>query len=136
MMNQKTNYKFKKNESFYIRDGWFEKAVCTIADTCDKIPNVFSKNLGPQLLGIGANMAKGLKYWLQAANIIEMSSTKSELTNFGKLIYNYDPYFETEFTWFLIHYYLCTDKENCPIFYYFLKRINISVAASHECPAF
>ena len=118
-MEPKVNYKFKKNESFYIRDGWFEKALCTIKE--NKVPNVFSKNLGSQLLGIGASMAKGLKFWLQAARIIEISSTKTELTQFGKLIARYDSYFEDNFTWFLIHYFLCTDKEYNPVFYSFFN---------------
>lgn len=118
-MEAKANYKFKKNESFYIRDGWFEKALCTIKE--NKVPNVFSKNLGSQLLGIGANMAKSLKFWLQAANIIEPSSSKAELTLFGELIAKYDPYFEDTFTWFLIHYFLCIDKERNPIFYSFFN---------------
>lgn len=118
-METKNNYKFKKNESFYIRDGWFEKALCTI--DAKSVPNVFSKNLGSQLLGIGANMSKSLKFWLQTAKITEPSSTKTEFTTFGNLIAKYDRYFETDFTWFLIHYFLCTDKENNPVFYSFFN---------------
>ena len=114
-METNATYKFKKNESFYIRDGWFEKALNEIAE--QKVPNVFSKNLGSKLLGIGSNMAKGLKYWLQAANIIEPSVNKTELTDFGECIRDYDRYFETDFTWYLVHLFLCSNKYECPVFY-------------------
>ncbi len=117
-MEIKTQYKFKKNESFYIRDGWFEKALNAIA-TSDK--NVFSKNNGSQLLGIGANMAKGLKYWLQASGVIENSNVKTVLSKLGEAIKTYDPYFESDFTWFIIHYNLCINQVECPIFYSFFN---------------
>ncbi len=113
-MSKVDNLKFKKNESFYIRDGWFEKALNSIYESED---NIFSKNNGIVNLGIGANMVKGLKYWLQAANIIESTPLKTELTDFGKYILRFDRYFEDDFTWFLIHYHLCTNYKDCPIFY-------------------
>ena len=115
MMKNGATYKFKKNESFYIRDGWFEKALNEIADK--NVPNVFSKNLGSKILGIGSNMAKGLKYWLQVANIIEPLINKTELTEFGKCIRDHDRYFESDFTWYLVHMFLCSNKYECPVFY-------------------
>lgn len=54
-----SNIKFKKNESFYIRDGWFDKALNTIAENQEN--NIFAKNNGIRMLGIGANMVKGLR---------------------------------------------------------------------------
>lgn len=105
--------KFKKNESFYIREGWFEKAINSIAEN-DEL-NVFSGDNGVKILGIGSNMVKSLKYWLEAANIIE-NTKKCKLTNFGELIFKYDKYLENSFTWFLIHFYFVRNFENCPIF--------------------
>lgn len=117
-MGKTSCYKFKKNESFYIRDGWFEKAINTIADNNEY---VFSKNNGPRYLGIGANMAKSLKYWLQASDLINSISSRTILTKTGEAIYEYDRYFESDFTWHLIHYNLCSNKYECPIFYYFFN---------------
>lgn len=110
-----TTLKFKKNESFYIRDGWYEKALNTIAE--NENINVFGKNNGITMLGIGSNMVKGLRYWMQASKIINSSATKTELSDFGKVIFKFDQYFESTFTWFFIHYNLCTNYEECPIFY-------------------
>lgn len=107
--------KFKKNESFYIRDGWIEKALNAINDNPEI--NIFSKNNGMKVLGIGSNMVKGLKYWLFTANLIESKGKDIGLTKFGDLVIKYDRYLENNFTWFLIHYFLCTNMEECPIFY-------------------
>ena len=115
MPNEILKLKFRKNESFYIRDGWFEKAINTIA--LNKNKNIFAKNNGTSMLGIGSNMVKGLKYWLIASNLITSNVTETKLTNLGNLILQYDRYFESEFTWFLIHYNLCINYSECPIFY-------------------
>ena len=104
--------KFKKNESFYIREGWFEKALHTINDND---ANIFYKNDGVGYLGIGSNMVKGLKYWLKAANLIE--GLNNNLTEFGELILQYDPYLDDLFSWFLIHYFLTSNKAECPVAY-------------------
>lgn len=113
-MNKNTP-KFKRSESFYIRDGWFEKAIHAIAE--NKPNNIFSKNKGVELLGIGSNMVKGLKYWLQASKIVHATQNKTELIELGELILKYDPYLADTFTWFLIHYNLCINYEDCFVFY-------------------
>ena len=108
-----TNLKFKRNESFYIRDGWFQKAIHSISNSKE---NIFSGTKGVDELGIGSNMVKGLKYWLIASKIIEATQTKSELSELGKLLLLYDPYLETSFSWFLIHYNLVLNYTDAPIF--------------------
>ena len=113
MVNQ--SLKFKKNESFYIRDGWFEKAINTI--DANKDINVFLKSNGTSMLGIGSYMVKSLRYWLRASKLIYSSATKTNLTDFGNLVLQWDRYFESDFTWFLIHYFLCSNYIECPIFY-------------------
>lgn len=117
-MNSKAA-KFKKNESFYIREGWFEKAINVICENriSNSNINVFSSKNGTSKLGIGTNMVKSLKYWLQASGIIHASSSQTTLLEFGELIYKWDRYCESDFTWFLIHYFLCTNQNECPIFY-------------------
>lgn len=114
-MNNTLALKFKKSESFYLRDGWLEKAINAIHN--NENINIFSKNNGITILGIGSNMVKGLKYWLQASDIILSTNVKTELSNFGNLIYNYDKYIEDNFTLFLIHYKLVKNLQECPLFY-------------------
>lgn len=117
------NYKFKRNESFYIRDGWFEKAIHTISENAST--NIFYKNNGVEYLGIGSNMVKSLKYWLTTANIITINASHSELSDFGKLILKYDPYLESSFVWYIIHQILVLSEEDAPIFsFLFSNKLN------------
>lgn len=109
-----TIIKFKQNESFYIREGWFEKALHAINDSRDE---VFSKDNGVKKLGIGSNMVKSLRYWLKASKITETKGSNTDLTEFGQLLYQYDPYLENDFSWYMIHYNLCSNRQDCPIFF-------------------
>ena len=122
--------KLKRNESFSIRDGWIDKAINSLNDE----KNIFYKNDGITILGIGANMVKSLKYWLSASNII--AGKDNNLTDFGKLIYRYDRYLEEAFTWYLIHYYLCSNFDSNPVFYSFFNNINISNITKKELVEF
>jgi len=116
-MNSEEKIYFKKSESFYIREGWIEKAINIVA----KRDDVFSKNNGVQLLGIGSNMVKGLKYWLSASSIIETNASRSYLTEFGSMLLKYDKYLEDTFSWVLIHYFLSTNYSKCPVFNIFFN---------------
>ncbi|MCI6215600.1 MAG: DUF4007 family protein [Mollicutes bacterium] len=113
-----SDLKFKRNESFYIRDGWFQKAIHCIHNSKD---NIFSGTKGIDELGIGSNMVKALKYWLISSGIMLRSSNKSELSEFGKFLFDYDPYLESSFSWFLIHYNLVCNYVEAPIFNMFFN---------------
>ena len=54
--------KFRAHDTFAIRKGWLNKGLRNI----EKAPDVFiSKDNNPMdVLGIGANMVKSLRYWL------------------------------------------------------------------------
>jgi len=112
---EKNDYRFRRNETFYIRNGWFEKAINAIGEN-EK--NIFYKNDGIEILGIGSNMVKGLKYWLQIANIIDTKVNSNILTNFGKLLYKYDRYLDEKFSWYLIHYFLAKNESDNAIFWF------------------
>ena len=107
-----TALKLKKHETFYIRDGWFEKALNTIKE--NEPNNIFYKNDGVKFLGIGANMVKGLKYWLKAAGMI--NEKDNSLTEEAEIILDKDKYLGEDFTWLFIHYNLVSNKGECPVF--------------------
>ena len=54
--------KMKGHESFSIREGWLTKGLLEVAAN----PKVFSEKDQTDIFGIGTNMVKSLKYWLQA----------------------------------------------------------------------
>ena len=59
--------KFRAHDTFFIRKGWLSKGMRCVA----KKPDVFiDKNENPMdILGLGANMVKALRYWLQVTGL-------------------------------------------------------------------
>ena len=87
--------KFRGHETFAIRKGWLTKGMRNV----DVFPDVFvSREVNPMdSLGIGSNMVKSLRYWLQATGLtIEPKSGRrnQQFTELGNIIYHNDRYFE------------------------------------------
>ena len=59
--------KFRAHETFAIRKGWLHKGLRYVMNN----PRVFiDRNINQMdTLGIGANMVKALRYWLQATGL-------------------------------------------------------------------
>lgn len=126
-MTEKTKIKIKGHESFSLREGWLRKGVsaiqldeCILGDTikaCDE-------------LGVGANMVKSIRYWLQAVGLtyekIAKGSKRCQILTdeLGKSILEYDEYFEDIGTLFLLHYKLVTNIELATSWYLFFNKLN------------
>lgn len=126
-MTEKTKIKIKGHESFSLREGWLRKGVAAIqldeyilGDTvkaCDE-------------LGVGANMVKSIRYWLQAVGLtyekIAKGSKRCQILTdeLGKSILEYDEYFEDIGTLFLLHYKLVTNIELATSWYLFFNKFN------------
>ena len=116
-------YKFKRHESFSIREGWIEKAMIAIKNSDGE--NVFGKNKGVRILGIGSNMVKSLNYWMLATGLIQNTNKKSlELSYRGNILFENDPYLETSFSWCLIHYWLVSSPSEFPVGYMFFNGVD------------
>lgn len=118
--------KFRAHDTFAIRKGWLNKGLRNIV----KAPDVFiSKENNPMdVLGIGANMVKSLRYWLQATGLtVEPNSGKrtQSLTSIGEIIYNNDPYFEETGSLWLVHYGLATNLEDATSWYLFFNEFQM-----------
>lgn len=105
------NLRLKRNETFSIREGWLEKGINIIIDN----PKCFSKDAGPLSFGLGSNMCKSLRYWLEACTIATFSQNGASLTDFGKFLLAYDQYLEKNVSWWLIHLYLSTNVIDAPV---------------------
>lgn len=119
--------KFRASETFFIRKGWLSKGMRYVSQK----PDIFvDKKENPMdVLGIGANMVKSLRYWLQAVGLtIESSRGKriQKLTDFGALVHEHDPYTEELGTLYLLQYKLVTDEDMAPAWYYFFNVFNTS----------
>lgn len=119
--------KFRAHDTFYIRKGWLSKGMkCIVAKE-----DVFvSKEENPMdVLGLGANMVKALRYWLQAVGLTEEPRSGKRvqtLTSLGKMIYENDRYIEEMGTLYLLQYRLASNKEDATAWYYFFNEFSLS----------
>lgn len=119
--------KFRAHDTFFIRKGWLNKGMRNVnAD-----PSVFmGANANPMdVLGIGANMVKALRYWLQAVKLTsEPTSGRREqtFTEFGQIVFNNDPYMEEMGTLWLLHYMLSTNVDDATAWYYFFNEFKLT----------
>ena len=125
--------KFRAHDTFFIRKGWLSKGMERIVAK----PDLFvDKNENPMdVLGIGSNMVKALRYWLQAVDLTE-EATKGKrvqkLTTFGEMVYANDPYIEELGTLYLLQYKLAKQDEDATAWYYFFNEFTMSEFTKEE----
>lgn len=119
--------KFRAHDTFAIRKGWLHKGMKHIKDN----PRLFvDKNINPMdELGIGSNMVKALRYWLQVFGLTEETGTTQkyqEFTELGQLIWDNDLFMEEDGTFCILHYMLASNKEQATAWYYFFNIYNMN----------
>ena len=119
--------KFRAHDTFFIRKGWLSKGMRCVASK----PDVFiAHDENPMdVLGIGANMVKALRYWLQTVGLTEepnKGKRTQSFTDLGKLIYKHDTYIEELGTLYLLQYYLASQKEEATAWYFFFNEFSMS----------
>lgn len=120
--------KMKRHESFSIREGWLAKGIRTIKEDS----KVFSSADATDILGIGTNMVKSLKYWMSATCLIEENNRSITLSKFGELIDKYDPYLEDNFSWWLIHLKMILNIEDSYIYNLFFNKCTMKVFSKRD----
>jgi hypothetical protein len=123
--------KFRAHDTFFIRKGWLSKGMRNVLAA----PDVFiSKTNNPMdVLGIGANMVKALRYWMVAVGLTEEAPAGQRVqmpTQLGLIIQENDPYFEETGTLWLLHYMLVRDKvasdTNATAWWYFFNQFKLA----------
>ena len=119
--------KFRAHDTFFIRKGWLSKGMKYVNNK----PDVFvAKDENPMdVLGIGTNMVKALRYWLQAVGLtVEPNSGKriQRFTELGNSVFAHDRYIEEMGTLYLLHYQLASNKEDATAWYFFFNEFNMS----------
>lgn len=121
-MEERHKMKFRAHETFFIRKGWLSKGMKAVENDGEVF---ISKEKNPMdTLGIGSNMVKSLRYWLQAAGLTsEAASGKrvQTLTEFGKIVFENDRYIEETGTLCLLHHNIATRKESATSWYVFFN---------------
>lgn len=119
--------KFRAHDTFFIRKGWLNKGMKHV----DHKPNVFvDRTENPMdVLGIGANMVKALRYWLQAVGLTEEppSGTRTQsFTEFGQLVFDNDKFIEEIGTLYLLHYKMVSNEKFATAWYIFFNEFNMT----------
>lgn len=125
--------KFRAHDTFFIRKGWLSKGMERVVGK----PDLFvDKEENPMdILGIGANMVKALRYWLQAVGLTSepVSGRRIQaLTDFGQCVYAHDRYIEELGTLYLLQYQLAKQKEEATAWYFFFNIFNMSEFTKEE----
>jgi hypothetical protein len=79
---------YGQHQSFYLRPHWLYKALKEIKND----ERFFYDEFCFEKLGVGKNMAKSIRYWCTATNVMEEQRRKDgktvhKLTQFGELIF-------------------------------------------------
>lgn len=120
--NNNVKMRLQGHEKFSLRDGWISKGLTAVKEN----PLVFIGNEGPDILGIGNNMVKSLRYWLKACNLIDEKPGKGAwLTNLGETIIKYDSCIEKDFTIGVLHSQIAKNIEEATSWFMFFNRCDI-----------
>jgi hypothetical protein len=125
---QQNTEKFKpsirKHESFALRKGWLHKGIRRVKDDS----RLFTRssedaNKACDILGIGANMVKALRYWLKATQVMseDPKTHEQKISEVGTIIDTNDRYFEERGTNYIIHYLLASNKNEATAWYWFFN---------------
>ena len=119
--------RFRAHDTFFIRKGWLSKGMKHVVEK----PDLFvDKNENPMdVLGIGSNMVKSLRYWLQTVGLTEEPKSgkrEQSLTEFGQEVFDHDCFIEEIGTLYFLHYKLVSNKEEASAWYHFFNVFSMS----------
>lgn len=128
--------RFRGHETFFIRRGWLTKGLKYVRQN----PAVFvDKDERPMdVLGIGANMVRSLRYWMQATGLTtepRAGRRVQRLTPLGELIYRYDRYLEDPGSLCLLQYHLATNCDEATAWYFFFNEFSMTEFSADDFTA-
>ena len=119
--------KFRAHETFFIRKGWLSKGMKHVRNKQDVF---IDRDENPMdVLGIGSNMVKALRYWLQVVGLTQEPNAGRRIqtfTDLGNSVYNHDRYIEELGTLQLLHYKLASNKNDATAWYFFFNEFNMT----------
>jgi len=98
--------RFGGHETFPIREGWLHKGLKTATEH----PERFGDEHVADWLGVGKNMSRSIRHWLEATGLAEAPEGKRsrrkvrlDPTELGRIVREHDPYFLEPGTWWALH---------------------------------
>ena len=119
--------KIRAHETFCIRKGWLHKGIKNIQANHRLFT---SKDINPcDVLGIGTNMVKSLRYWMNTVGIMEEVAEGNQRmqrpSKLGEIIDRYDRYYEEDGTNWLIHYMLAKNEDQATAWFWFFNILSL-----------
>lgn len=124
---------FGRHETFPLRFGWLTKGYRAWCED----PEVFDHDDPTVVLGVGKNMVTSIRYWLEAAQIVEATQTNGFApTEIGRTLFSssmgWDPFLEDDATLWLIHWLIASNSNVATTFYWFFNRYHKPEFTSNE----
>lgn len=108
---------FGRHQTFTPRYTWLKSAY----DAVMAEPLLFTTHDAHRVLGVGKNMARSMRFWLQAAGLTrEISGRKMVPTSFGQFLMSNDggdPYLESDAAWWLLHWRFVGPRGQLPVWW-------------------
>lgn len=114
---------FARHETFAPRFGWLRKGLRAVEEN----GSFFSQDDAHLRLGVGKNMARAIRYWIQAFGLVEEGKTTKNRgsdfrpTTFAKQLFGtrgWDPYLENESSLWLLHWKLVQSPHYATAWHY------------------
>lgn len=100
------------HETFYPRERWLYKGLMERELFLQK--NFFqgeSEEYPTDLLGVGVNMVKSIRYWIVAFGIVRKDASIETVTEWAKSLIELDPYLDSRASSWILHYRLVTNDQ-------------------------
>ena len=110
---------FAGHETFPLRILWLRKAYNAVRGGAPL--TVFKDDEAISRFGVGRNMAVSMRFWAQAAGIIERDGKQLKPTSLGDLLFGdtgFDPFLEHPTSLWLIHWKLASNPKSTTTFFY------------------
>jgi len=120
--------RFGGHETFQIREGWLNKGLRTLIEN----PELLAEDNFADRLGVGRNMGKSIKHWLTATGLADLvpapnspKKKRLQVNDLGKIIFEYDPYFMENGTWWALHVNLVNNPDFAYSWNWFFNIFNL-----------
>jgi hypothetical protein len=126
---------FGRHETFTLRYSWLKRGYDEVAEPDPSRDlgkwvsheYVFNEEDAHHRLGVGKNMARSIRFWLQACRVIEevkvpgRRAPVGHATSFGKALLDsetgLDPFLEHVETWWLLHWMMLSPGSRLPVWW-------------------
>jgi len=116
--------RFSGHETFPVRDGWLHKGLALLLGA----PEEFHSKHAADYLGVGKNMARSIKHWLQATKLAMPDPSRRghlNVTDFGHCVAEQDIYFAEPGTWWFLHINLLGEPVYADTWFWFFNSFGL-----------